>query len=80
MISRRLTENDKAQLIEHADLTMIPITNNFIDPKDSSEFHEGMAAGLLLATEIIKNSGVFNAVSAMGITTCVVRCIQESET
>lgn len=56
-MSRRLTPDDKSRIMEQVsdDLIdyLIGYTNRFIDANDSSEFNEGMAAGLLLAVEII---------------------------
>lgn len=79
-MSRRLTKNDKARLLEHTNSSSeLEKLAHFIDPNDSSEFHEGMAAGLLLALEIVSKNGGLNAVSAQTIHSVVCRCIQESE-
>jgi hypothetical protein len=81
MNSRRLNDDEKAKLVEHATLQQeeMLVTNRFIDPNDGSEFHEGMASGLLLAVEIIQSCGGLNATSASAIAMVVARCIQETK-
>jgi hypothetical protein len=78
-MSRRLSEYEKAFLGEwRADSQLEKLTDRFIDPSDGKEFHEGMAAGLLLALELIKNAGGLNSISGQSINAVVQRCIKES--
>jgi hypothetical protein len=74
-MSRRLTADDKAQLREFTDVGLVKFTDKIIDPNDGKEFHEGMAAGLLLAVEIISNTGWLSPAGAHAINACVQRCI-----
>lgn len=67
-MSRRLTELDKIMLSEYpVDDEVAGLARKHIDPDDTSEFHEGMAAGLLLAIQVINKSNGLNAVSAQAI-------------
>jgi hypothetical protein len=74
-MSRRLTADDKAQLREFTDVYLMEFTDKIIDPNDGKEFHEGMAAGLLLAVEIVTKTGELSTASAHAINACVQRCI-----
>lgn len=51
-MSRRLTEQDKAILSEYPSQISNAV-KHIIDPTETKDFHEGMAAGILLMVELI---------------------------
>jgi hypothetical protein len=74
--SRRLSDDEKSQILEFASEKLFPYTEHFLDPADSPEFHEGMAAGVLLAIDVIKHSGGLNSSSATQVMAIAAQCIK----
>ncbi len=78
-MSRRLSEFEKSLFNEWvSDSQLEKLTDSFIDPNDGKEFHEGMAAGLLLAQELITDAGGGIDSANLTIKALVQRCIKES--
>ena len=75
-MSKRLTSKDKIALMNLKTEYEMPIS--FIDSEDGPEFHEGMAAGLLTAVELLSESGKLDSVLATALHTVIRRCIEET--
>lgn len=75
-MSKRLTPEDKIALMNLKNEYEMPIS--FIDSEDGPEFHEGMAAGLVMAAELLGESGKLDPVLARSLYAIVCRCLEET--
>lgn len=78
-MSRRLTKDDKSRIIEQIDESAIEHTAHLVSAEDGREFNEGLAAGLLLAVEVIGKNTSIGAVSALNIMVLAASCIRAAE-
>lgn len=78
-MSRRLTEAQKAQIIEQSIPESEKLCDGFIDSSDSTEFYEGMAAGIDLTAEILRIFHVdIKPAVAKTMIIAMARCIKET--
>lgn len=67
-MNRRLTENDKARLLEYCnDAFMSNAVKHLVDLNETKDFNEGFIAGILMAIEVINQSQKINTVSAVAL-------------
>lgn len=83
-MSRRLTKEDKLAFLGVAeDKEIGSLAQRILNPADGKEFHEGVAAGLILAIEIIDKHRKLDPAIATRVTlgalgACLQGCIQET--
>ena len=78
-MSRRLTKEEKRQLLEKSDEELESLCNHFIDSRDGVEFHEGMASGILVAIEAIAAQGGLDTTTVTTLSAIIARCIKETQ-
>jgi hypothetical protein len=78
-MSKRLSEKEIQRLNENRDELSIALAGRFVDTDESKDFNQGMAAGVLLATELIGNSVLIGKEVENQITSIAQRCMDESK-
>lgn len=79
-MSRRLSLNEKARILEQSNPELVDLPVRFLNDGEDKEFYEGMASGLLLAVEIInQQNNQLNAQAGEMIVAVMAKCIRHSD-
>jgi hypothetical protein len=78
MSSKRLSREEKAQILEQADDYLVNCCDHVVSSEDSSDFQEGVAKGALLAFEIFQQQSEVSSVVAHSIVALIARNLREA--